>query len=224
MNYNPQKVKKFHEYTLSDYNGSLRSEKIVEPKLVKKSDGSFTQIGIRPVLEDGLLIEEGFSEYLPGAGRMVAIGEADFLINNLLENKEIKRVETTLKEFLDFPLRHAEFAKATILLSTKFYVPFFTKLMNRIDYKQGSTILDYGNNIVSIPQSVLNNKIIILDPRAILWEKQLFVDKETGQEGTLDIQIKPAEEFGKVDITIRSVNKIRDINPNWIKILEVKDG
>ena len=42
------------------------------------------------------------------------------------------------------------------------------------------------------------------------WKKEL-----------IDINIKPAEEFGKVDITIKSVNKIKNIHPNWIKILEV---
>src|SRR3989344_2535850 len=91
--YDKNKVKLFHEYTLEDYNKSLIIEDIVKVNLVEKTDGSFTQIGIRPLLEDDIIIIPSFSEYLPGAGRMVANGEEDYLIKNILDKKEIEKIE-----------------------------------------------------------------------------------------------------------------------------------
>ena len=89
--------------------------------------------------------------------------------------------------------------------------------MLRIDYKEKHPKLDYRYRIVSVPERILGNRIIIIDKNAILWEKQLFDNKEK-----LDIQIKPATG-GKVDITIRSVNKIKYIDHELIKILEIAE-
>ena len=220
--YNQTKIKKFHEYTLEDYNRSLVIDDIVKVSLVEKTDGSFIQIGIRPLIEDDILINPSFHEYLPGAGRMVAVGEMEFLIKNLIENKDIEVINFN-EDIKEFPKHVFDFNNAIILLSTKFYVEVFTKLMHRIDYGERYPKLDYRYSIISIPEKVLGNKIIIIDKNAILWEKQLFDNKETGKKEAIDINIKPAEEFGKVDITIRSVNKIRYVDPELIKILEVKN-
>lgn len=221
VNYNQEKLKKFHEYTLQDYEGSLIVDKIVDMHLVEKTDGSFIQIGIRPLIEEDIFIDPGFSEYLPGAGRTVAIGEEEFLISKILENKEIERRD--FKENLkEFPKKVYEIDNAVILLSTKFYVEFFTNLMNRIDYEENIPRLDKRFKIISISERILGNKIIILDRNAILWEKEIFEDKTTGTAETLDISIKTIPG-GKVDITLRSVNKITIVNPELIKILQVKD-
>lgn len=221
MKYNKEKIKKFNEYTIEDYKRSLEVEEIAKVDLVKRTDNSFTQIGIRPVLDDDIFIDPSFSEYLPSAGRLVAVGEMDFLIKEILENKDTKKIE--INESIDFP-NFVEFNKPLIIISNKFTVEVFSKLMHRIDYEERHPRLDRKHRIITIPESVLDNKIIILDTNAILWEKEVFYNDYTRKDETLDINIKPAEEFGKVDITIRSVNKIKRLDPSLIKILEVKDG
>ncbi len=220
--YDKEKVRKFHEYTLEDYNSSYEINEIVNVKLVEKTDGSFTQIGIRPLIEEDIFIDPSFSEYLPGAGRMVAVGEMDFLINTILNNKEIKRIEVKKDRIEEFP-KYIEFDGAIILLSNKFYVETFTKLMRRIDYKEKYPRLDYRYKIIVVSERILENEIIILDKKEILWEKELFYNKETNKKETLDINIKPAKELGKADITIRSVNKIKYLDSKLITILEVEE-
>ncbi len=222
MAYNKEKIKKFHEYTIEDYERSLIVEGIAEVKAIEKTDGSFTQIGIRPLLEDGIFIQEGFSEYLPGAGRLIAIGEEDFLIKNILDKKEIEKIEFK-EDIKEFPKYVYEFREAVVLLSTKFYVEVFTKLMSRIDYEEKYPRLDRRYRIIPIPEKVLGRKIIIVDKNSILWDKEIFDNKITGKKEKIDINIKPAKEMGKVDITIRSVNKIRYIDTDSIRILEVKE-
>ena len=70
--YNLEKINKFYEYTLEDYNRSLVIENIVKVNSVEKTDGSFTQIGVRLLIEEDIFIDPSFNEYLPGAGRRVA--------------------------------------------------------------------------------------------------------------------------------------------------------
>jgi len=217
--YNPKKINKFYEYTLEDYNRSLVIEDIVKVNSVEKTDGSFTQIVVRLLIEENIFIDPSFSEYLPGAGRRVALGEEEFLIKTILDHKEIERIEFK-EDIAEFPKYVFEFDNAIILLSTKFYVDVFTKLMHRIDYEEKCPRLDRRYKIITISEKVLGNKILIIDKDAILWEKELFIDKTTGKKEKIDINIKPASS-GKADITIRSVNKIRYFNPDLIKILEV---
>jgi len=219
--YNKEKVKKFHENTLEDYNRSLVVEDVVKVNLVEKTDGSFTQIGLRPVIDDEIFINPSFHEYLPGVGRMIAAGEIDFLIKNISNEKGIEKIEFK-EDIKEFPKHVYGFRDAVILLSTKFYVDVFTELMYRIDYEERHPRLDRRYNIISISEKILGNKIIIIDKNAILWDKEKFHDEYTNSDEKIDINIKPAS-IGKVDITVRSVNKIRYIDTGMIKILEVED-
>lgn len=216
--YDKAKIKKFNEYTLDDYNRSLSVEDIAKVSVVEKTDNNFIQIGIRPLLDDDIFTSPSMSEYLPGAGRMISIGERDYLIKTILENKKINKIEAE-EDIKEFP-KHIEFDNAVILLSTKFYVETFTELMHRIDYEEKYPRLDKRYRIISVPEKVLGNKIIIVDKDAILWEKQIFDNKIVGKKEKLDINIKSASG-GKADITIRSVNKIKHIDPELIRILEV---
>jgi len=220
MNYNEEKVKKFREYTLEDYNRSLIIEDIAQVIDVEKTDGTFTQIGIRPLLDDAFLVEPNFDPRLPGAGRFVAIGERDFLIKNILEKENIKKIEFK-EDIKEFPKHVCDLDNAIILLSTKFYVEVFTKLMKRIDYDEKYPRLDRRYRIISVPEKVLGNKMIFIDRDAVLWEKQKFQDPFTKKDEKIDIKIVSKGE--KVDITIRSVNKIKDLDFELIKVLEVRE-
>lgn len=222
--YKEEKVKKFHEYTLEDYNRSLIIEDIIKPDLVEKTDGRFIQIGIRHLIDDDIFIDPSFHESLPGVGRMIAVGEIDYLIKTILDKtdkKEIDKIEFK-EDIKEFPKYVYQFDSSIILLSTKFYVEVFTKLMNRIDYEEKHPRLDRRYKIITISEKILGNKIIIIDKNAILWEKQIFHDKYTNTREKIDILEKPAS-IGKVDITIRSVNKIKNIDLDLIKVLEIEE-
>ncbi len=216
------KLETFHEYVINDYNDSITVENVIRVVAVEKSDGSFTQIGIRPIIDEEIFVDSSnLAPELPGAGRIIAVGELDFLIKTLVNNKEIGKVFLEKKELEKFP-KYIESNDVIILLSTKFYIDTFTKLMHRIDYEEKYPRLDRIHRIISVPQKVLENRIIIIDKEAVLWEKKLFDNEITGKKEKIDINIDPRTD-GKVAITIRSVNKIKYIDPDLIKILEVKE-
>jgi hypothetical protein len=218
---NKEEVKKFNKYIVEEYNLSLTIENLAEVITKEVTDGKFIQIGIKHVIDENLFVQDGFDERLPGAGRMIAMGEIDFLIKNLLEDKEIKRIKFG-EDIKEFPKYVYNLDNAIILLSTKFFVEVFTKLMSRIDYEEKYPRLDRGYRIISIPEKILQNRIIIINKNAIFWRKQKFHDEYTNTYEKLNIKIKPVS-IGKVDITIRSVNKIEHINKEDIIILEIKN-
>lgn len=219
--YDKSKIEEFHKDTIEEYNRTLEVEKICDVKIVDKTDKTFTQIGIRPILEDAeMFTSPGFEPRLPGAGRIISIGELDFLIKNILGKDGIEKID--FKEDIEnFSKYVYEFNNPIILLSTKFYVEAFTKLMRRIDYEEKYPRLDKQYRIIPISEKILGNNIIIVDKDAILWEKMQFYNEVTKKKELLDINIKPQGE--KVDITIRSLNKIAYIDLELIKILQVKD-
>lgn len=218
--YDKSKIEMFHKAAIEEYNRSLEIEKICSVKVTSKTDGTFTQIGIRPLVDGEMFISPGFDPRLSGAGRLIAIGERDFLIKTILDKKDIEKIEFK-EDIKDFPKYIYAFNDAVILLSTKFYVEVFTKLMRRIDYEEKYPRLDGRYQIIPVPEKILGDHIIIIDKNAILWEKKQFDNEITKNKELLDINIKPKGE--KVDITIRSLNKIAYIEPKLIKILRVKN-
>jgi hypothetical protein len=223
--YDKDKIKRFHINTLNDYGHGLEIADLAQVRYVKETDGSFTQIGLRPIVDEEMFINPGFHESLPGAGAMVSTGEVNLLLTNILElaeKGEIKKINFN-EEIKEFP-KHIDFMNGVIVMSNKFTVEGFTQLMHRVDYENKYPRLDHMYKIVIIPEKILGNKIILIEKDAILWEKELFKNEATGKDELIDILIKSAEEFGKVDITIRSVNKIKDMWKDRIKVLEVKDS
>ena len=223
-NFDKEKIKQFNELTLEEYNNDLIIEKVVKVDLVNKTDGSFIQLGLRPLVEDDIFKKFKDVEvypHLPGLGRHVAIGERDFLIKCILDNKEVKKEKLEKEKLFDFPSYAYEFNKATILISLDFFIELSMKLMHRIKYENGKTILDNNYILNFVPGEMMKNKMIIISPDAVLWQKEKFFNEFTKQDEKMDIQIKPAS-MGKVDILVRSVNKIKCIDPELIKILEVE--
>ncbi len=223
-NWNEEKIKQFNELTLKEYNQDLIIEDIIKVELVNKTDGKFIQIGLRPLVEDDIFRKFKDVEvypHLPGLGRHIAIGERDFLIKNILDNKKIKRKILNKEKLLKFPSSAYEFSKATILISLDFFIELSQKLAHRIKYEKGKTILDNNYNLDFIPGEMMKNKIIIISPNAILWQKEKFFNKFTNRDERVDISIRPAS-MGKADILVRSVNKIKSIDTELIKILHVE--
>jgi len=218
--YDKKKVEEFQISTLEDYSSSPIVELICRVNFVDRTDGKFTQVGLRPILDEDIFLPVGnVDPRLPSLGRFIAIGESEFLIDYLIKNKDIKVLK--IKEIKDFP-NFIDSNDAVILLSTKFYVEFFMKFMNRIDYDEKYERLDRRYRIISIPERTLNNRVIIIEKDSIFWSKQKFFNQFTKKEEGLDISITPLIG-GNVDIIARSLNRIKSIDTEGIKILEVEE-
>jgi len=224
--YDKEKIAQFQLSAIKDYNDSQVISEICKVNFVERTDERFIQIGLRPVIDEDIFLKDRNGVHvhpeLPSIGMHIAIGERDFLIKNILDNKEIEKTQINKEELTEFPKHVFDYNEATILISLDFFVELSQKLMHRIEYKDGKTILDSRYRLIFVPGEMMKNKIIIIDKDAILWAKQKFHNEFTGKDEGLDIYISP-EVGERVDITLRSVNRIKSIDSKSIKILEVKD-
>ena len=115
-----------------------------------------------------------------------------------------------------------DFNESAILICNDFFVSIAQLLMKRIEYKDHKTLLDSRHSLFFVPGEAIRHKIIIIEKEAILWTKQKFHNQFTNKEEGLDIAIEPMIG-GKVDIVARSVNRIKSLDPERIKILEVQE-
>jgi len=220
--YDKEKIRQFQTNTIWDYNNSLVVEKICKVNFVNRTDEKFIQIGLRPVIEEDIFLPGGdVFPKLPSLGMQIAIGERDFLVNSILGNKEIKKVKIDKTEIEKFP-NEIDFNKSSILISNDFFVNIAQLLMKRIEYKDHKMLLDSSHSLFFVPGEVMRNKIIIIEKDSILWTKQKFQNQFTNKEESLDISIEPMIG-GKVDIVARSVNRIKSLYPEEIKILEIEE-
>ena len=224
--YDKEKIAQFQLSAIKDYNDSQVISEICKVNFVERTDERFIQIGLRPVIDEDIFLKDRNGVHvhpeLPSIGMHIAIGERDFLIKNILDNKEIEKTQINKEELTEFPKHVFDYNEATILISLDFFVELSQKLMHRIEYKDGKTILDSRYRLIFVPGEMMKNKIIIIDKDAILWAKQKFHNEFTGKDESLDIYISP-EVGERVDITLRSVNRIKSIDSKSIKILEVEE-
>ena len=208
-----EKLKEFHESIIEDYNRSLEVEDLASVRTTEKTDPSSTQIRMRTIIP-----EEVFNSLYQSFGREVAIGEMSFLLGHLLKCEEIQRVQ--IPEDTKFT-EHLEFNKNLVIFSTKFYVSIFTKLINHVVYGEGHPLLYGIYPLISIPEKILGNKILIIEKDAILIEKELFTDELTGKKEKINVITK--DLIDRVEVMFRSVLKIKHIDFERIKILEVEE-
>jgi hypothetical protein len=103
MTLDTKKIRQFMESSLKDYKNNLLIDKICNIIIVEETDRTFTQIGVRPLVDEDMLLSDKngvcFLPELPGVGQVIADGERDFLIKKILEVNKIKKIE----KLEDFP-------------------------------------------------------------------------------------------------------------------------
>jgi len=223
MAYNKDKVERFHRYILNEYYRDLFIENIVDVGTTDKTNGRFTQVGIRPLIDEGIFTQQNYASELTMAGRIIAIGERDLLVKTLLKDKEIKIIKIKEKDFT--PSKLSELlgslnAKILVSVDKKTSLLKDRDWMTHIDFVNGKMRFNSYYDVFLISSKVANSRIIILDELALVWIKQLFQNPITGKKEKLDIQIGKIKKNGKVDVLIRSVNKLHYFK-EYIKIIEI---
>jgi len=223
MAYNKDKVERFHRYILKEYYRDLFIENLVDVGTTDKTDGTFTQVGIRPLIDEGIFTQPNYASELTMAGRIIAIGERDLLVKTLLKDKNIKTIRIKEKDFT--PSKLSELlgtlnAKILVSVDKKASLLKDRDWMRHIDFVNGKMRFNSYYDVYPISSKVANSKIIILDDLALVWIKQLFQNPITGKKEKLDIQIGNVKKNGKVDVLIRSVNKLHYFK-EYIKIIEI---
>lgn len=221
--YDKTKVERFYRYILNEYNRDLFIEQVTEVGTTDKTDGSFVQVGIRPLIDEGIFTEPNYASELTMAGRIIALGERDLLVKTLLKDKSIETIKIKEKDFTPSKLQELlESLNAKILVSVDMKASLLKDRdwMVHIDFVSGKMRFNSYYDVFPISSKVANSRIIILNELALVWIKQLFLNSITKKKEKLDIKIGNIKKNGKVDILIRSVNKMHYYK-EYIKIIEI---
>ncbi|NQU98072.1 hypothetical protein HQ533_01275 [Candidatus Woesearchaeota archaeon] len=221
--YDSSKLERFNKYIIEEYNKSLFIEKIGDVSEVDSTDGTFTQIAIRPLIQKDMLVPSNYVPELMGVGRIIALGERDFLIKKLLEDNTIKCVRIKRQDFNPETLQNElESLNAKILLSVNAESILLKNRdwMKHLDFTVGNLRFNHFYDLFPIPDKILNNKLVILNELSLVWMKQVFKNEITKSNEKLEIEIGKLQNGNKVDVLIRSVNKFYYYK-NYIKIIEI---
>ena len=229
IHYDKERVKAFYESILAEYDRDNIIDTILRINESDAPEEMFTyQVGITPLIDEDLFTNRGWALYTKDfllAGRFIANGERDLLVNTLLSNKQLPRESIKLSELTPKRLRSSLGTnKYTILFPVGKELNVFSKdWMRYVSYTDGKKkprmqFLSYYD-MVPVPDTIIGNRIVLLDTRKVYWEQKLFTKGLTRETSRLDIQLREHEN-GKVRVWIRSVHKML-LFPDAAKIIDL---
>lgn len=222
QNYDKFQIERFYRYIIDDYNRNLFIEKIAQVDIADEINKTFTKTCVWRLVDR--TPTPNFISIFRTAGSDIALEERDFLIRTLLKDKDIKRVRINKKDFNAEALqKEIEHLESKILISTNLNILLLKDIDWRkyIDYCGSNTRFYSQHDLFPIPNKILKNKIIILDDLSLFWKKQGFHNKITKKTEKIDISIGELRSDGKVEVIIRSVNKLDIPHKEKVKIIEV---
>ena len=225
--YEFKRVLQFMQTTLSEYHFSRIIDKIVSAREVSVPSKDFVQIAEHFLIEESFFQDEKEGEpAIHGLGGNIAHGEQDYIIKQILNNEKIsKPIKITEKQltlqFLSEKVRN--FIDPIILISTKFVSQLYTDKAANYRLKYGRIeILDNRIKLIFIPESILSNKIIVLESLSCYWFYIKKYNPITENQEILQIEIGNINKDGKTSVLVRTVGKLNINNHEKIKIYEVE--
>ncbi|KAF5431682.1 hypothetical protein C5S35_17950 [Candidatus Methanophagaceae archaeon] len=231
----PEKVAKCREDILKSYKKSSEIPEVVQVKeFYEERDKElvFIQIDKRPLIPKYCLIKPFFDDCSMlwfDFGRVVAVGEINYLIKRILEDERIERVrirEVTAEEIFDEiksvvgNSKEQNYKPSVIFMPLEIRTEFLKKrLAETFEHLR----IDEDTELKVINSSKLTpfEDIIILDKTAGIWTFE--PDEEAGER--LIIEIKDYDtDKSKVDLLVKTVVNFRIVDPKAIIILKLNEG
>lgn len=180
---------------VGEYNSALHPIKKIE---VSKTNGKFAKIGLKvPKLEDPIY----------GVGRSIALGERDWLINSVLNDKRIIPLSEQGKLVENALIHNMKFIGGVIFIPSKFYMELIQFFYNSLRFENPWSKI-YGYDLIPIPDKI-SDKIIIIENLGIIWKGV------TKKEEFLHVDVK-----GK-NYEVYTLNYL-DIDPEMVKVIDLK--
>ena len=204
---------------------------IVNSRNAKPSDRlPFVQIGVHYLADRVIFTDPSYHPDIIGTGRSVAIGEERYLVKTVLDCEGVKVVQKeklSSKTVLDALRKmRADFHPTAVFIPLAFHNALYMSQIpgvRLVHYPKAhglrGPLLDYG--LPERPRVFWSNKYISF--RSII-----FVDQDLGEwvaktEDThrLVVDIKPAKDETKVDLTVKTVAYLDISNPAAVMLLDV---
>lgn len=226
--FNKQQIKEFERYTEAEYKQDLSIQKYIKTKPIKRTDGKFIQIGLRPLVDiDFFDKNSSYSPTIIGLGSSIANEEVNYFINKIL--KEVKKGHINVRQFSKEKLAHllSQFSSKNDLITivpTNFHYDYMLKTPNewiRWDKSVTDFVFETGNlkiPVYWVHDKIIKNNIIILNKDFGIWKYVLF-----NHDKRLDIKVGNIRQGFKTDITIRSLIKFEILDKGKIEVIELRN-
>jgi ElaB/YqjD/DUF883 family membrane-anchored ribosome-binding protein len=230
---NPEKVAKCREDIFKSYKESSEISEVVQVKKFdeeRDNELEFFQIYKRPLIPKDCLIKPSFVDCSTpwfNFGRVVAVGEINYLIKRIFEDERIERVRIREEEHEELfnkiksvvgSLKEQNYNPSVIFMPLDIRTEFVKKKLAELGYLR----IDEDTKLKVINSSKLTpfEDIIILDKTAGIWT---FEPDEEAEE-RLIIEIKEYDaDKSKVDLLVKTVVNFRIVDPKAIKILKLNE-
>ena len=222
---NREKIKQFKKNVRGEYNPSLTIQRYINTEFVDKTDGNFTQIALRPLLEKNTFLpNSSIYPSLIGLGREIALGEEGYFVSMIrkdIKDEHIKKGSFDMHVLIEKINEVSSNGDVVILvpISFKYEVMLKNGWIN-YDNEVNNFVFKIGNNkckVFGIQDSRIKDYIIILDKSFGIWKYKTFEDNEK-----LELIIGTLEKDNKVDVIARSLIKFEIRNINKIKVIHLE--
>jgi hypothetical protein len=218
MTFDKNKFFKFCSSIKREYERSKSVSGIASVQhMPQETKGTYIQIAIRPLIAyETFETNSNFAPDLAGAGKIISIGERDFVIRTLLNNEKIKRFKISSLTVAE--LIHAITQSELHALNPVTIIDYelFHELQKDINFIRSIEYRENGNIyflnkylLIPVPtlQNNMKNKILVIDKDAIILNQKMLKSEDGAIPNTIQI-IYNGKNSGKADITIKSVNEI----------------
>jgi len=225
------KIKMCMEAAISEYKRSRLIHHIVIAREVNDQQQDFKQMYYRPAIPISYFQKDKDPIFrapiLPSMGNVVADNEINYLIQEIFENKKIKKIDI-IQDKINYQFIITQAGSlghnTSIILPMEVYLhlfndPLFDKNMR---YEFPEKLMNF--NIIPFSNEILNNKIIFIDKSSTIFRYVTTYNPVMGNSEILHIDIGLIEEDGNTDIYVRTLGKLEIYNPDTIKVYQIKNS
>ena len=230
-----EKVAKCREAIFKSYKKSSEIPEVVQVEVFdeeKDKELEFIPIYKRPLIPKDCLIKPSFvdcSTLWLDFGRVVAVGEINYSIKRILEDRMIERVRiknAECEEIFDEiksvagNLREQNYKPSVVFIPLEILTEFVKKRLAKT-FEHLKIDEDTELNVINSSKLTPFEDIIILDKTAGIWT----FEPDEAAEDRLIIEIKEYEsDKSKVDLLVKTVVNFRIVYPKAIKNLKTERG
>lgn len=217
---------------LDDYDRNSEIKKFLDFETVEETDGTFTHVYFRPLVERIWFTNPGYYPAYHSFGGTVARGEVAHFIDRLRENVEAEELNESmvgprwLRSII--ATMSYEYDNVSILapaqsLFQKFMVDSeWNPLYNYTTRNFEVRLNGFRIPIFGINKKTIQNEMIILNRECCRMRFRLFHYVEPDRDSTLSVEIRPYESNNdKMDILVHSVVKIDICRSRLAKVFRV---
>jgi hypothetical protein len=234
MPFDEERIERFTKSTLEDFEkGFLLDDVLFSSNISEdETDGTFTKIGVRPLVKRELFLPQTGSVFIipemVGLGHSITLGEKKYFVNQILSNNAIKNIRIRKQDFNPSSLRTELNKLNSDIKEGLIFINALNKgeLQKKSDWKFSFSYSDgesfeLNHPIHTFGGDLLKDKIIIFDKNSSNWIRVLFRNKYFKSDIKLNISMGSGRNDLEVDVLVYSLIKLYIHDPSSIKIIEL---